>query len=82
MDLINDECIYEVWIHSYEEDDDTKMVYRTPSFNFPLSRRRDTFEITKSGEIISYLIGAYEAYQKKNRPVQNNRWRRVVRLLR
>jgi len=39
--------------------------YRTPSFNFPPSRRRDTFEITKSGEIISYSIGAYEAYQKK-----------------
>lgn len=63
--LKNDECIYKVWIHSYEEDDDTQLVYRSSSFDFPLSRGRDTFEIKRSGEIIAYSIGALDTYQKK-----------------
>lgn len=65
MNLIDDECIYKVWIHSYEEEDETKKVYRSSSFNFPLSRGRDSFEIKKNGEIVSYTIGALDDYQKK-----------------
>jgi hypothetical protein len=65
MNLIDDECIYQFWIHSYEEDDETKKVYRSSSFDFPLSRGRDSFEIKKSGEIISHTKGSVDDFREK-----------------
>ena len=57
MNLVNDECLYKYWAHSYEEDDRTKKVYRPSSFDFPPSFGRDAFEIKKDGEIIFYFPG-------------------------
>jgi len=65
MNLADDECIYQFWIHSYEEDDETKIVYRSSSFDFPLSRGRDSFEIKKNGEIVSHTIGVVDDFREK-----------------
>jgi hypothetical protein len=65
MNLTDDECIYKLWIHSHEEDDEAKKVYRSSSFDFPLSRGRDSFEIKKNGEIVSHAIGALDDIREK-----------------
>lgn len=33
------------WIHSYEEDTDSEVVYRSAGFNFPPARGRTGFEL-------------------------------------
>jgi hypothetical protein len=47
-----------VWVHSHEEDTDTVKVYRPSTFQFPLSRGRDKFEIKKDGTILIYSVGS------------------------
>ena len=37
------------WIHSYEEDTETEMVYRPASFPFPPARGRSGFELQADG---------------------------------
>ena len=65
MAIIDNKCLYNLWFHSYEEDDNSKSFYRPSSYDFPLSRGRDSFEITKNGDFISYTIGPVDRYQKK-----------------
>ena len=57
MSLIDNECLYQYWIHSYEEDEQTKKVYRSSSFEFPPSFGRKAFEIKRSGKVIVYFPG-------------------------
>ena len=45
------------WIHSHEEDKGDVKVFRPSTFNFPLSRLRDGFEILENGTFIKYDIG-------------------------
>lgn len=54
---LKNECLYQYWIHSYEEDDQTKNVYRLSSFKFPPSFGREAFEIKKDGVVIFYSPG-------------------------
>jgi hypothetical protein len=49
--------IFKRWVHSYEEDREDVMVYRTPDYKFPLSRGRQGFEIKENNEFIEYDIG-------------------------
>jgi hypothetical protein len=58
MDPFYNQYIYNVWFHSYEEDTEEALIYRTRDFNFPLSRGRDGFEIKSTGEFIKYSIAA------------------------
>ena len=46
-----------VWVHSHEEDTDAVRVYRPSTFNFPLSRGRDRFEIRKNGTFVTQTVG-------------------------
>lgn len=46
-----------VWVHSHEEDTDAVKVYRPSTFNFPLSRGRDRFEIRKNGTFVMQTVG-------------------------
>jgi len=64
MTNINILYLYTLWFHSYEEDDDYKQVYRPSSYDFPLSRGRDAFEIRKNGDFISYSSGPVDLSQK------------------
>lgn len=57
MSILNNECLYQYWIHSYEEDELIKKVYRLSSFEFPPSFGREAFEIKKDGEVIFYFPG-------------------------
>lgn len=57
MSLLNNECFYQYWVHSYEEDEQIKKVYRLSSFDFPPSFGREAFEIKKTGEVIFYFPG-------------------------
>lgn len=57
--------LYNLWFHSYEENDNYKQVYRPSSYDFPLSRGRDAFEIRKNGDFISYSIGPDDLPKKK-----------------
>jgi hypothetical protein len=66
MDLINEKCIYKAWIHSYEEDDNTKKVYRHSSSEFPPTRGRESLDIKTHGEIVFYNIGPDDRPQKIN----------------
>ena len=53
---MDSDCLYNVWFHSYEEDTEDIVVYRTRDFKFPPSRGREGFEIKASGEFIKYSI--------------------------
>src|SRR5438067_5415234 len=52
------------WIHSHEEDKGDVKVYRPSTFNFPLSRGRDGFEIMQNGTFIMYSIGKADTLDK------------------
>jgi len=64
MNLQDEQCIYEFWLHSFEEDDMTKSVYRPLSFEFPPSMGREGIEIKKNGEIIFHIIGPDDTPQQ------------------
>jgi hypothetical protein len=40
------------WVHSHEEDSGGTRVYRPPSFAFPLSRGRESFQLKAGGSLI------------------------------
>jgi hypothetical protein len=61
---INEECIYNVWTHSSEEDDENKKVYRPKSYDLPPSRGRDGFEIKQNDEIILYNIAPTDGHER------------------
>lgn len=52
------------WIHSHEEDKGDVKVYRPSTFNFPISRGRDGFEIMQNGTFIVYGIGKADTLDK------------------
>jgi hypothetical protein len=56
MSLFNEECIYNNWVHSYEEDTENEKVYRLSTFEFPPSRGRDGFEIDENGKVIKSSV--------------------------
>ncbi|MDR4511924.1 MAG: hypothetical protein MRJ93_09505 [Nitrososphaeraceae archaeon] len=58
------ECIYNHWIHSYEEDSLGKKVYRPSTFKFPPSRGRQGFEIKRNGTFVQYIIGRTDRQEK------------------
>lgn len=61
---IDIKCLYRLWFHSYEEDGSNKSIYRPSSYNFPLSRGRDAFEIRENGDFIFYPIDSIDLHQK------------------
>ena len=65
MSIVNSNCLYKHWIHSYEEDEQGKKVYRPSNFEFPLSFGRDGFEIKKTGEIILYIPGMDDGIEER-----------------
>lgn len=52
MSLIDNECLYNSWVHSYEEDEPGKKVYRPSNFQFPLSFGRESMHIKVNGEVL------------------------------
>jgi len=60
------------WVHSFEEDTATSKVYRPRSYEFPLARGREAFELRSNGEYIRYNI----ARRDGNVAMQGS-WKRV-----
>ena len=56
--------LFQHWVHSYEEDTKSVIVYRPATYSFPLSRGRDGFEIQSSGEFTLFGMGPAEHGQK------------------
>jgi hypothetical protein len=52
------------WMHSYEEDMGSEIVYRPATFNFPRSRGRSGFEFSPDGTCTVIGIGQTESAQK------------------
>ncbi|HLW36007.1 MAG TPA: hypothetical protein VKS98_10140 [Chthoniobacterales bacterium] len=46
------------WIHSHEEDTDSHMVFRSPSYDFPRSRGRSGFELRPDQSMVDIQPGA------------------------
>jgi hypothetical protein len=49
---VNQEALYQHWIHSHEEDTDTQIVFRPATYNFPRSRGRRSFELKPDGSLV------------------------------
>ena len=56
--------LFQHWVHSYEEDTKSVIVYRPATHSFPLSRGRDGFEIQSNGEFTLFGMGPAEHGQK------------------
>jgi hypothetical protein len=52
MSQVDNECLYNNWVHSYEEDEPGKKVYRPSIFRFPLSFGRESIHIKENGEVL------------------------------
>jgi len=52
------------WVHSYEEDTPSEMVFRPSSYAFPLSRGRHGFQLKSDGIAITSGPGPGDASQK------------------
>ncbi len=61
-ELPND--IYQHWIHSHEEDANDTNVFRPSSYDFPLSRGREGFDIKDNGTFIKYAIAPDDKSEK------------------
>lgn len=62
--MIDEQFLYNIWIHSFEEDDKEKTVYRPKSFVFPLSRGREGFQLKSNGEFIYYSISSIDGHER------------------
>jgi hypothetical protein len=51
------QAVFKHWVHSFEEDTQGIQVYRPVSYNFPLSRGREGFEVKEDGTFVLYNIG-------------------------
>ena len=49
---INQDVLYQHWVHSHEEDTNTEMVFRPATYNFPRSRGRRSFELKTDGILV------------------------------
>lgn len=45
------------WLHAYEEDTSTEMVFRPATYKFPPSRGRRGFELQRDGVLVDIGIG-------------------------
>jgi len=57
MDEAASEALYQHWMHSHEEDTPTHRVFRPPTYNFPRSRGRFSFELKRDGTVVFHGIG-------------------------
>lgn len=48
-ETLDPKSLHGLWVHSHEEDTDTEMVFRPPTFHFPPSRGRTSFELKPDG---------------------------------
>jgi hypothetical protein len=55
---VNTDALHQLWVHSHEEDTDTKMVFRPAGYNFPPSRGRASFNLKADGSFDETGIGA------------------------
>jgi hypothetical protein len=49
---VNQEALYQHWVHSHEEDTATEIVFRPATYNFPRSRGRRSFELKPDGSLV------------------------------
>jgi|SoiMethySBSTD1v2_1073268.scaffolds.fasta_scaffold07299_10 hypothetical protein len=47
------EMLQQNWVHSHEEDQDGRMVFRPEFWSFPLSRGRRSFRLGAGGKLIA-----------------------------
>lgn len=52
------------WVHSFEEDTADIKVYRPVTYNFPLARGREGFEVKENNTFILYTIGPADESKK------------------
>ncbi len=58
------------WVHSYEEDTETEVVFRPRVYRFPPSRGRKSFELKSDGTLVEMGIGPTDRRQESQ-----GRWR-------
>ncbi len=56
---------FQHWTHSHEDDKNGLRVYRPSTYNFPLSRGREGFEIMSDGTLKYYAIAASDGIIEK-----------------
>jgi len=49
---VNQDALYQHWVHSHEEDTNTEIVFRPATYNFPRSRGRRSFELKPNGSLV------------------------------
>ena len=49
---VNQDALYQHWVHSHEEDTNTEIVFRPATYNFPRSRGRRSFELKPNGTLV------------------------------
>lgn len=65
-DINLSESIFKHWVHSYEEDTQGTQFYRPASYDFPLSKGREGFEIKKDETFILHRISPVDGTQRVN----------------
>ena len=58
--------VFKHWIHSFEEDKTGIQTYRPASYNFPMARGREGFEINENGTFIFHRIAPADGIEKVN----------------
>ncbi|PRY16434.1 hypothetical protein CLV24_101280 [Pontibacter ummariensis] len=59
------ELVGKTWLHSYEEDEDSVLVYRPNTFDFPPSRGRTGFSLDPNGVIRRYEIAPTDGLEEQ-----------------
>jgi hypothetical protein len=57
-------AVFKHWVHSFEEDTGGIQTYRPASYNFPLSRGREGFEVKENGTFIRHSIAPADGIEK------------------
>jgi hypothetical protein len=58
--------VFKHWVHSFEEDTAGLQTYRPASYNFPLARGREGFEVKENGTFILHRTGPADGIEKIN----------------
>lgn len=53
------------WIHSHEEDSASSRVYRPSSYDFPLSRGREQWDLRADRSAVHYAIAPADGHEKR-----------------
>ena len=61
---IDRDSLHQQWVHSHEEDTETRMVFRPASFAFPPSRGRTAFTLKSDGSLFEIGIGPTDRRQE------------------